>query len=104
MVIKNVLREELENSLRLKGNYEKELCCLPKGSLYAKKIKGRLYYYLIVRQKGKVRFVYKGKLNKEEVAKYLQAKEMRAKYRRLLSKVKKQILFLKRSLRGKEEV
>ena len=103
-VIKSVLREELANSLAMKRDYERELARLPKGSLVKKKIKGHEYYYLQVREKSKVRFIYKGKLSDREVEGYKQAKEYRAKYRKLLSQVKKQIKFLKGILRGKEPV
>ena len=103
-VIKSVLKEELANFLAMKGDYERQLANLPKGSLVKKKIKGYEYYYLQVREKGKVRFIYKGKLSEEEVKEYEQAKEYRAKYRKLLSEVKKQIKFLKGTLRGKEPV
>jgi len=88
----------------MKKDYERELAKLPKGSLVKKKIKGHEYYYLEVREKGKVRFVYKGKLSDKEIEKYKQAKEYRAKYRKLLSQIKKQIKFLKGALRGKEPV
>jgi len=103
-VIKGVLREELENSLQMKVDYERELAKLPKGSLVKKKIKGHEYYYLLLREKGKVKFIYKGKVPEEEVKKYKEAKRLRAKYRKLLSQVKKQIKFLRSSLRGKESV
>lgn len=103
-VIKGVLKEELKNSLRMKKSYEQELARLPKGSMIKKKIKGRDYYYLLLREKGKVRFVYKGKIGEEEIKKYGKAKELRAKYRNLLSKVKKQIKYLKGVLRGKESI
>ena len=103
-VIKSVLKEELANSLAMKKNYEKELAKLPKGSLVKKNVKGHEYYYLQVREKDKVRFIYKGKLSDKEVQKYKQAKEYRAKYRHLLSEVKKQIKYLRSSLRGKESV
>jgi len=104
MIIKNVLEEELNNSLRMKKLYEEKLKKLGKGSLYAKKIKGKVYYYLIKRIKGKVHLVYIGKLSQERIDEYGKEKILRAKYRKLLSQTKKQILFLKRSLRGKEEV
>ena len=48
-VIKSVLKEELENSLRMKSDYERELAKLPKGSLIKKRIKGHEYYYLVFR-------------------------------------------------------
>lgn len=104
-VIKGVLREELENSIRMKKDYERELVKLPKGSLIKKKIKGHEYYYLVLREKGKVRFIYKGKsISGQEMKKYNEAKEYRAKYRKLLSQVKKQIKFLRGALRGKEPI
>jgi hypothetical protein len=103
-VLKGVLKEELDNSLLIKGDYEKELAKLPKGSLVKKKIKGHEYYYLVVRESGKIRFEYRGKVSKEEIKKYKEAKEYRAKYRHLLSMVKKQIRFLRSALRGKESV
>jgi hypothetical protein len=103
-VIKGVLKEELENSLQMRKDYERELAKLPKGSLVKKKIKGHEYYYLLLRERGKVKFIYKGKLSEEEIKEYREAKELRAKYRKLLSQVKKQIKFLRSALRGKEPV
>ncbi len=104
-VIKSMLKEELANSLAMKKNYEKELAKLPKGSLIKKNVKGHEYYYLVVREEGKVKFIYKGKkVSNKEIAKYKQAKEYRAKYRKLLSEVKKQIKFLRSTLRGKKSV
>ena len=103
-VIKGVLKEELDNSLHMQNSYERELKKLPKGSLVKKRIKGQEYYYLIFREDGKVRFVYKGKVQENEVKKYRDAKELRARYRHLLSRVKKQVRFLRSSLRGKESV
>ena len=104
-IIKSVLEEELANSLAMKKNYERELAKLPKGSLIKKKVKGHEYYYLVFREDGKVKFIYKGKkVSAKEIAKYKQAKEYRAKYRKLLSEVKKQIKFLRSTLRGKKSV
>ena len=103
-VIKGVLKEELANSLKMKKHYERELAQLPKGSLVKKKVKGHEYYYLLLREKGKVKLIYKGKVSESEIKKYREAKEYRAKYRKLLSQVKKQIRFLRSTLRGKESV
>ncbi|MCP4650900.1 MAG: hypothetical protein GY853_12590 [PVC group bacterium] len=105
MAIKAVLREELNNSLRIKKKYEEELSKLPLGSLIKKKIKKYEYYYIVLRQKGKVKFIYKGKkITPKIIKQYNDAKQLRAKYRNLLSKVKKQIKFLRSSLRGKEAI
>ena len=99
-VIKSVLKEELANSEAMRKNYERELAKLPKGSLIKKNIKGHDYYYLVVREEGKVNFIYKGKkVSDKEIEKYRQAKEYRAKYRNLLSEVRKQIKFLRGTLR-----
>ena len=102
--IKGVLKEELFNSLRLKKGYGRELAKLPKGSLVKKKIKGHDYYYLVVRKNKKVMFVYKGKIAQGEIDKYKDIKQNRARYRKLLSQVNRQIRFLRKSLRGKESV
>ncbi|MDH5415537.1 MAG: hypothetical protein OEW87_15480 [Flavobacteriaceae bacterium] len=101
-VIKGVLEEELQNSLRMKKQYEKALQELSKGCLVEKKIKGHRYYYLAVRESKKVKFIYKGKISEEEKKKYIAAKKLRAKYRKLLSQLNKQIAFLKKALNGKE--
>ena len=103
-VIKGVLAEELENSLRMKKEYKAALRKLPKGCLAARKIRGRVYYYLVKRVGEKVKYIYKGRVSEEEKKKYEEAKMLRAKYRKLLSQVKKQIRFLRSSLRGKEAI
>lgn len=105
MAIKNVLREELENSLRMKERYEEELAKLPPGSISKRNIKGNEYYYLVYREAGKFKSIYKSKsISDEELEKYAKTKEMRAKYRQALSKLKKQIRYLSGALRGKEEI
>jgi hypothetical protein len=101
-IIKGVLEEELQNSIRMKKQYHQALNELPKGSLVEKKIKGRKYYYLAVRESNKVKFIYKGKISEEEKKSYVEAKELRAKYRKLISGLNKQIAFLKKALNGKE--
>jgi len=104
MSIKGVLREELENSERMKVRYEEELAALPRGSLVKRVIKGNEYYYLVYREAGKVHSEYRGKSSPEDIARYAEAKRKRAEYRNHLSKVKKQIRFLKGALRGNEAV
>jgi len=104
-IIQSVLEEELANSIAMQKDYEKELAKLPKGSLIKKKVKGHEYYYLVVREKGRVQFIYKGKnVSDKDIQKYKQAKEYRAKYRKLLSEIKKQIKFLRSALRGHKSV
>ncbi len=103
-VIKGVLAEELENSLRMKKEYEDALRRLLQGCLAKREIRGHDYFYLVKRVDNKVKYIYKGKVSEEEIKKYEEAKVMRAKYRNLLSRVKKQIKFVKGALRGKEAV
>jgi len=102
--IKSVLKEELKNSISMKNGYEKALKKLPKGSLRAKKRGRSIYYYLAKRENGKVKDIYLGKISDKEIKKYINAKEIRAKYRKLLSQVKKQIKFIKGTVRGKEAI
>ena len=102
--IKGVLKEELVNSLRMKREYEEALKRLPQGCLALRKIRGHKYFYLVKRIGKDVKYIYKGKVSREEIKKFEEAKAMRAKYRNLLSRVKKQIKFLRGALRGKEAV
>ena len=103
-VIKGVLSEELQNSLRMRKEYERALQYLPKGCLVVKNIRGREYYYLVCRLGKKIKYTYKGKVSAKEKEQYQEAKILRARYRNLLSRVKKQIKFLRSSLRGKEAI
>lgn len=101
-IIKGVLKEKLKNSLRMQAEYEKALAALPRGVLVRKVVKGHQYCYLMMREGSKVRFEYKGKLFGKEIARFDEIKKDRAKYRKLLTDVKKQIAFLRRTLKGRE--
>jgi len=103
-IIKPLLREELANSIKLKALYERELKKLPRGAVIKKRIKNGEYYYLVVRECGKVKYTYLGKVNKEELEKRKMIKLKRRQLRNKLSKVKKQIKYLKGVLRGKESI
>ena len=103
-VIKGVLAEELENSIRMKKEYEKALRKLPEGCLSVKKIHGHEYCYLVTRVGKKLKYAYKGKLSDEKKKEYQGIKNEREKYRKLLSQVNKQIKYLRGTLRGKEAV
>ena len=104
MFVIDVLKEELDNSLQMKENYERSLAGLPKGSLVRREIKGHGYYYLVYREDGEVKSVYKGKVPDSEIARYSEIKEKRSRYRKHLSEVNKQIRFIRKALRGKETV
>ncbi len=99
-VIRNVLQEELVNSRRMKQRYEQALRGLGRGSLVKKRIGGHPYYYLAMREGGRVRFRYLGKLSAKERQERLAQHRQRGQYWRLLREIKQQIRFLERSLRG----
>lgn len=96
--VRGVLIEELANSERMLKRYRQALAELPKGSLVAKRIKGRVYYYAAYRVGGKVRFEYKGKLSEAEVEKLEKAASQKAQYRRLIADLKEQLVFIRRAL------
>ena len=105
MAIKELLKEELSNSLRMERDYRRALAKLPRGSVVKKIIRGRAYYYLAYREKSRVRFLYKGrKMEEREIAKYRDAKRFRAQYRKHLSSLRKQIKFLRKAIRAKQAV
>jgi len=105
MAIKELLQEELGNSLRMAKDYERASAKLPRGCLVKKAIRGRSYYYLAHREKDRVRFKYLGRqVDEKELAKYAEAKRLRAQYRGLLAELRKQVLFLRKALRAKQAV
>ena len=101
MAIREILEEELENALRMEERYSEALNQLPRGSLVKKQVKGRPYYYIVLRDdEGKVKLIYKGKADANEVKRYKAIKEKRAQYRNLRAKVRAQIRFIRRALRA----
>lgn len=105
MAIKELLKEELGNSLRMERDYRRALAKLPRGCVVKKIVRGRTYYYLAFREKSRVRFLYRGrKIDEQEITKYRDAKRFRAQYRQLLANVRKQIVFLRKALRARQAV
>ncbi|HQJ15339.1 MAG TPA: hypothetical protein PLJ26_02490 [Candidatus Omnitrophota bacterium] len=102
-VLRGVLNEELQNSLDMCKGYQEQINRI-KGCLIKKKIGRRYYYYLARREGDKVKFVYRGPVSPQVKAGYLKQRKMLKKYQRLLLRVKGQISFLRRALRGKEAV
>ncbi|MFH0908195.1 MAG: hypothetical protein V1929_05480 [bacterium] len=89
----------------MKKRYEEELSRLPRGSLVKREIKGHQYYYLVYREKGLFKAVYRGKsVPEKQILAFREAKASRARYRQALSQLKKQIRYLEGVLRGKEEI
>lgn len=103
MAIREILEEELENSLRMEQAYSAELATLPKGSLSRRVRNGREYYYVVSREDGKVCLEYIGRSVSDEVKQqYAATKEKRAQLRRLRAEVRGQIRFIRRALRAKQ--
>ncbi len=103
-IIKPMLREELENSVKLKVFYEKKLAKLPEGSIQVKKIKGHEYSYLVKRVGGRVKYSYMGRMTAAGKDKYHVSGRKRAVLRKNISVVKKQIKYLEGVLRGKDPI
>ncbi len=101
-IIKGVLEEELKKALLAEKEFEKALAGLPRGVLVKKYVKGRQYCYLLSREKGKVRFEYKGKMIGKDIQYHEAAKKDRAMYRNRLSAVRKRIAFIRKILVSKE--
>ncbi len=104
MFIKDMLNEELQNSMQIRKDYERALLEIPKGSLVRKIISGHEYFYLAYRDGKKVKFNYLGKLDKNEIVQYQEAKEYRNRYKKRISEIDKQIKFIRNALRGKESI
>jgi hypothetical protein len=105
MAIKELMQEELGNSLQMERDYKRELAKLLRGSVVEKRIRNRVYFYVAFRDKDRVRFLYKGRaMPAAELAKYAEAKRLRVQYRRLLSDVRRQVKFLRKALRAKQAV
>ena len=100
MAIQELLQEELDNSLRMEQSYVKALQELPVGSLARRRIKGHEYYYLVFREEGRVRTIYKGRPAADELSRFREAGELRRKYRGLLTQCRRQVAFLRRMLRA----
>lgn len=106
MSLKGVLKEEIDNAIRLQKRYQRELSRLPKGSLVEKVIKGRKYYYCVYRNDdGKVCFDYIGKdMPEKKRNAFAEIKAKRAQYRKLISQLNHEIKFLRKSVGGRKSV
>jgi hypothetical protein len=97
-IFSNMLKEELENSLKIKERFLSELNEVPVGSLNIKNIKGHPYYYLNIREGDKVKSQYLGKLSKAQIKEYKDLENKRKKYRQSIKELNQQIKYLRRVL------
>jgi hypothetical protein len=101
-VLKGILAEELESARQKLRLYQKELAGLPKGSIVAKRIKGRLFHYLAYRNGPRMVFKYQGKLDPKSLGKFRSVRRQRAQCREFIAEMKTQIRFLERALRERK--
>jgi hypothetical protein len=97
-IIKGILAEELDNAQQKLRLYQRELASLPKGSIVAKRIKGRLFHYLAYRDGARMVFKYQGKLDAKGLGKIESIRKQRAQCKGFIADLKKQIRFLERTL------
>jgi len=102
-IIKGILKEELENSFKIKERFLISLNELPQGSLRKKKIEGYEYYYLKYREGPKVKTKYLGKLSKEQLKEYKEIKDQKQKYKNSIKELNQQIKYLQRIINVKSD-
>lgn len=101
-IIQHVLSEELERLEKLAQKYKRALSSLPKGSLSKKTRNGQVYIYRAYREKDKVKFEYIGKESSSASQEAQKALSKRQDYLSKLKKVNKDLIELRRALRGKK--
>ncbi|MDQ7827052.1 MAG: hypothetical protein RDV48_29920 [Candidatus Eremiobacteraeota bacterium] len=97
-VIRGVLVEELENSLRIRERYLESLRALPRGSLRKKHINGHDYYYLAFREGRKVKYSYLGKLSESRLREYEEGRRKRDEQKKAVKKLDQQIRYLRKAI------
>ncbi|MDQ7827355.1 MAG: hypothetical protein RDV48_31465 [Candidatus Eremiobacteraeota bacterium] len=90
----DVVKEELQNSIRIRDGYRKAISGLPRGSLSKKRINGKEYYYLSFwGPSGGVVTRYLGKLSDDQVQHYREKIQRRKEYQKLMKKSEEQVKF-----------
>lgn len=101
-VLKGILEEQLDNAVRLKRDYNKEINSLLHGSVIKKRVYNHDYYYQEFRQGPRVVFKYLGKLEADKLKKYDEEKHRRNEYLKMVKELNNQIKFLNKALSLKE--
>ena len=86
-----ILKEELTRLKVTEKGYLREIKKLPKGSIQEKRIKGRLYPYLVSNKGSKVIYQYAGKLSEAEYKELGDNIALRKKYQGFLREVRQNI-------------
>ena len=98
-VIKSVILDEYDRNKRMQQAYEQELASLPRGSITQKKINGRVYYYWMYRENGKVINKYISDKN-SRISELLKQVQRRRELEKLVRSLKKEQSEMERYLRG----
>ena len=100
-MVKSVLHEELDHSLKTREHYLSVISELPRGILSKKKINGREYNYLLYREGSKVKTSYLGKLSENEIQDLIQKIDRRKYYKKMLKEVQQKVNYLNKVLNVK---
>lgn len=85
--LKGVLEEELRRLKAAEQSYRRELASQSRGSIQKKKIKGKVYPYLVYRKADRVISKYLGALPSAEFKRIEGSIALRRKYQRMLKEV-----------------
>ena len=88
-IISTLLIKEKNRNEKMIIEYTRELDILPKGTIKEKKVKDKIYYYLLFREGDKVITKYLGK-NEESLSLIKEQLERRKQLERMLQKLKEE--------------
>lgn len=88
-IISTLLIKEKNRNESMIIEYTRELDILPKGTIKGKKVKDKIYYYLLFRKGDKVITKYLGK-NEESLSLIKEQLERRKQLERMLQKLKEE--------------
>lgn len=100
--MEGILKQELLRLKETEKGYRKQIVRLPRGSLHEKKIKGRVYLYLVSSRNSKLSYQYLGGMPEEELAKLKDEIDQRKKYQSLLKEVRQDIKRITKIINGKK--
>lgn len=98
-VIKSVILDEYDRNKRMQQAYEQEIAKLPRGSITQKKINGRVYYYWMYRENGKVVNKYISE-KRNNISELVNQVKRRRELEKLVRSLKREQSEMERYLRG----
>ena len=98
--MEGILKEELLRLKETEKGYIREIKKLPRGSLQAKRIKGRVYLYLVSSKNSKLSYQYLGSMPEGELQRLKEDIALRKKYQGLLKGVRQDTERIQKILHG----